>query len=69
MARSLKKGPYVHPKLLKKLSKIKSGDKTPIKTWSRDSMITPEMVGFVFQVHNGRTFIDVEAKKKWLVIA
>ncbi|MDD3488227.1 MAG: 30S ribosomal protein S19 [Candidatus Pacebacteria bacterium] len=64
MARSLKKGPYVHPKLLKKLSKIKSGDKTPIKTWSRDSMITPEMVGFVFQVHNGRTFIDVEAREE-----
>lgn len=64
MARSLKKGPYVHPKLLKKLSKMKSGDKTPIKTWSRDSMITPEMVGFVFQVHNGKIFIDVEAREE-----
>jgi small subunit ribosomal protein S19 len=64
MSRSLKKGPYVHPKLLKKLSKIKIGDKTPIKTWSRDSIITPEMVGFVFSVHNGKDFIDVETREE-----
>ena len=64
MARSLKKGPFVHPKLLKKLGKMKQGDKTPIKTWSRNSMITPEMVGFVFQVHNGKNFIDVEAREE-----
>ncbi len=64
MSRSLKKGPYVHPKLLKKLSKIKIGDKTPIKTWSRDSIITPEMVGFVFSVHNGKDFIEVEAREE-----
>jgi len=64
MSRSLKKGPYVHPKLLKKLSKIKIGDKTPIKTWSRDSIITPEMVGFVFAVHNGKDFIEVEAREE-----
>lgn len=64
MSRSLKKGPYVHPKLLKKLSKIKIGDKTPIKTWSRDSIITPEMVGFVFAVHNGKDFIEVETREE-----
>ena len=59
MARSLKKGPYVHPKLLKKLSKMKQGDQTPIKTWARASTITPQMVGFTFAVHNGRQFIKV----------
>ncbi len=64
MSRSLKKGPYVHPKLLKKLSKIKIGDKTPIKTWSRDSVITPAMVGFVFAVHNGKDFINVDAREE-----
>jgi len=64
MSRSLKKGPYVHPKLLKKLSKIKIGDKTPIKTWSRDSVITPAMVGFVFAVHNGKDFIEVEVREE-----
>lgn len=64
MSRSLKKGPYIHPKLLKKLSKMKIGDKTPIKTWSRDSAITPEMVGFVFAVHNGKNFIQVEAREE-----
>jgi len=64
MSRSLKKGPYIHPKLLKKLSKIKIGDKTPIKTWSRDSVITPAMVGFVFAVHNGKDFINVEAREE-----
>ncbi len=63
MSRSLKKGPYVHPKLLKKISKKKAGDKNPIKTWSRDSVITPEMVGFVFAVHNGKNFINVEARE------
>jgi small subunit ribosomal protein S19 len=64
MSRSLKKGPYIHPKLLKKISRMKAGDKTPIKTWSRDSMITPEMVGYVFMVHNGKTFIEVEAREE-----
>lgn len=64
MSRSLKKGFYIHPKLLKKISKMKAGDKTPIKTWSRDSMITPEMVGYVFMVHNGKIFIEVEAREE-----
>jgi small subunit ribosomal protein S19 len=59
MSRSVKKGPYVDPKLLKKIAKLKSGDKTAIKTWSRDSSISPEMVGFTFGVHNGRQHIPV----------
>jgi small subunit ribosomal protein S19 len=59
MARSVKKGPFVDPKLLKKISKLRVGDKTIIKTWSRDSQITPEMVGFMFGVHNGRVHISV----------
>lgn len=59
MSRSLKKGPYVHPKLLKKLSKIKPGDKTVIKTWARSSTITPEMVGYTIGVHNGREHTPV----------
>ena len=60
MARSLKKGPYVHPKLLKKIAKLKVNDPTPIKTWARSSTITPEMVGFTFAVHNGKDFIKVK---------
>ncbi|MDD3190364.1 MAG: 30S ribosomal protein S19 [Candidatus Pacebacteria bacterium] len=59
MSRSLKKGPFVDPKLLKKVSNLKQGDKTVIKTWSRGSTISPEMVGFVFGVHNGRAHIEV----------
>lgn len=59
MSRSLKKGPYVDPKLLKKLEKIKPEDKTVIKTWSRASTITPEMVGYTFAVHNGKQHIEV----------
>lgn len=59
MSRSLKKGPYVDPKLLKKVSALKPGDKTVIKTWARRSTISPEMVGFVFGVHNGKTHIEV----------
>ncbi len=59
MGRSLKKGPFVDPHLLEKLSKLKAGDKTVIKTWSRDSTITPEMVGYTFGVHNGKIFPEV----------
>jgi len=59
MSRSLKKGPYVDNKLLKKIAKLKPGDKTLIKTWSRSSTITPEMVGFTFGVHNGKEHIPV----------
>ena len=59
MSRSIKKGVFVHPKLLKKLSKLRVGDKTVIKTWSRSSTITPEMIGFTFGVHNGKIHIPV----------
>ena len=57
MSRSLKKGPYVDPKLLKKVFKTTPG--TVIKTWSRSSEISPEMVGHTFGVHNGKDFIAV----------
>ena len=59
MSRSSRKGPWINPKLLKKIAKVKQGDPTPIKTWSRDSDISPEMVGYVFAVHNGKNFIEV----------
>lgn len=59
MPRSLKKGPYVDEKLMKKVSKLKQGDKTLIKTWARSSTITPEMVGFNFGVHNGKEHTPV----------
>ena len=59
MSRSLKKGPYVDAKLFKKIAKLKSGDKTIIKTWARACAITPEMVGFTFGVHNGKEHISV----------
>ncbi len=64
MSRSAKKGPFVDPKLLKKISKLKTGDKTVIKTWSRDSEISPEMVGFIFGVHNGKDHIEVLVKEE-----
>jgi small subunit ribosomal protein S19 len=59
MSRSIKKGPFIDEKLLKKVKDLKPGDKKVIKTWSRSCVITPEMVGFVFGVHNGRNFIEV----------
>ena len=60
MARSLKKGPFIDPKLMKKVQKAKeSGDRKAIKTWARSSTITPEMVGMTFLVHNGRNFLEV----------
>lgn len=60
MARSLKKGPYVYYKLLNKLEKAKeSKKKSVIKTWSRSSMVIPDMVGETIAVHNGRTFVPV----------
>jgi len=59
MSRSVYKGPYVDAKLLKKIAGKKPGEGEAIKTWSRDSMIAPEMVGFTFGVHNGRTHTDV----------
>jgi small subunit ribosomal protein S19 len=59
MSRSLKKGPYIDEKLIKKISNLKAGDKTVIKTWARNSVISPEMVGFTFGVHNGKQHIEV----------
>ena len=60
MARSLKKGPYIHYKLSKKVqANIESGKKVVIKTWSRASMISPDFVGQTFAVHNGKQFVPV----------
>ena len=59
MSRSLKKGPYLNEKLLKKIGKLKINDKTVTKTWDRACMITPEMVGFIIGVYNGRIHIPV----------
>ncbi len=64
MSRSLKKGPYVNKKLMKKISRMKAGDKNPIKIWDRSSVITPEMIGYVFAVYNGKDFIKVEAREE-----
>lgn len=72
MPRSLKKGPYIDPKLIKKMSNFSakggsaSGGKvgTVIKTWSRRSTISPEMVGFIFGVHNGRDFVPVKVTEE-----
>ena len=60
MSRSLKKGPYVDPKLLKKIEQMdQSGNKRAIKTWSRRSMITPIFIGHTFVVHNGKQFFPI----------
>lgn len=60
MSRSIKKGPYVHPKLMKKVEAVqRSGAKTVIRTWSRASMIMPEMVGLTIGVHDGRRHVPV----------
>ena len=60
MGRSLRKGPFVDPKLIKKVVKQnQEGTKKPIKTWSRRSMIIPDMIGHTFDVHNGRKFMSV----------
>ena len=59
MSRSLKKGPYIDQRLLKKIAGLKAGDRTVIKTWARACTIVPEMIGFTFGVHNGRVHIPV----------
>ena len=60
MARSVKKGPFIDGHLVKKVEALNaSGDKRIVRTWSRRSTITPEMVGHTFAVHNGRKFIPV----------
>lgn len=61
MARSLKKGPYIDERLLEKVKKAKPGE--IIKTWSRSSVISPEMVGFTFGVHNGKDFVSVQVSE------
>src|SRR5207244_10977727 len=60
MARAVKKGPFIDAHLMKKVrTMLESGEKKVVKTWSRRSTITPDMVGFTFAVHNGRKFIPV----------
>ena len=63
MARSLKKGPYVDQSILKKISRFKPEKAGIIKTWARDCQISPEMVGYVFGVHNGKNFIEVRVSE------
>ena len=65
MSRSLKKGPFVDTKLLKKITKlIESGEKKLVKTWARHSIISPEFVGFTIAVHNGNRFIPVYVSER-----
>lgn len=60
MPRSLKKGPYVEPKLAERVRVLNNtGDRRVLKTWSRRSMISPDMIGQTLAVHNGKTFITV----------
>ena len=60
MSRSIRKGPFVHPKLMKRVeAQNAKGTKEPIQTWSRASVILPEFVGHTFNVHNGRVFLKV----------
>jgi len=60
MGRSSKKGPYVEEPLLRKIqATAKSGDRKPIKTWSRRSTVTPDFIGLTFLVHNGNKFLPV----------
>ena len=62
MARSLKKGPFVQQALLDKVDKLNdAGQKRPVKTWARSSLITPDLVGHTFLVHNGKDFVSVYA--------
>lgn len=59
MSRSLKKGPFIDPKLWEKVTSVKPGEKVNIRTWSRSSTIFPEMVGMTISVHNGKIHIPV----------
>jgi len=65
MSRSSKKGPYLDPKLMKKIAGQKP-EAGSIKTWARDCDIAPEMVGYTFQVHNGKNFIDVKVNEEMI---
>ena len=65
MTRSVWKGPFVHPSLLKKIDKLKDQTKkAPIKTWSRNSTIIPEFVGHSFLIHNGKSFIPITVSEE-----
>jgi len=65
MSRSIWKGPFVDPSLLKKVDKVKGqSNKAPIKTWSRKSTIIPEFVGLSFLIHNGKTFIPIKISEE-----
>ena len=59
MSRSLKKGPYINERLIKKIKDLKPGDKTVLKTWDRSCTITPDMVGVTLGVHNGKIHVPV----------
>ena len=60
MPRSLKKGPFVEPKLLERIERMnRSGERRPIKTWSRRSMVIPDFVGHTFSVYNGKKFLTI----------
>jgi len=64
VARSIKKGPYIEESLLRKVRRVQeSGDKGVIKTWSRRSTITPELIGLTFAVHNGKKFVPIFVKE------
>ena len=65
MARSIWKGPFVHPSLLKKIDKLKDApNKKPIKTWSRNSTIIPDFVGHSLMIHNGKSFIPITVSEE-----
>jgi small subunit ribosomal protein S19 len=65
MARSVWKGPFVHPSLLKKIDKLKEApNKKPIKTWSRNSTIIPDFIGHSFMIHNGKSFIPITVSEE-----
>ncbi|MEK7612333.1 MAG: 30S ribosomal protein S19 [Patescibacteria group bacterium] len=64
MTRSSRKGPYIDPRIERKLKKFQPGNTEPIKTWARQSAIAPEMVGYTFGVHNGKDFISVMIREE-----
>jgi small subunit ribosomal protein S19 len=64
MSRSLKKGPYVDERVIKKITGKNPADRVVVKTWSRACTITPEMLGFTFGVHNGKDFIPVHVTEE-----
>jgi small subunit ribosomal protein S19 len=64
MSKSLKKGAYIDEKLLQKISGLKADSASTVKTWSRSSTIVPEMIGFIFAVHNGKDFIQVRVTEE-----